>query len=436
MNPDVIVIGAGVSGLFAAKELTRRGYRVLVLEARDRVGGRTYTHRTSSGQAIDLGGQWVGTPQKRVMGLIPSLGLSLFPQWDTGRHIMNFDGQRMEYGGNISESKPDKNFTDFIQKLDRMAQNLEDHRDLDGIAAREWLDKECPDPRVRSTIDWLFKVCISIESRDLSAYYWLYFLKGSGGYARLSDIQNGAQEFRIQGGSMGICEALSVGLDIRFDSPVVRIDQSDRSCIVSTRDKEYSCQRVIVTVPPPLNRHIQYVPELPHAKRTLYQNIRMGRVIKVVLVYPEPWWRHKGYSGEIISNRSPIYLAYDACSADTSYAALVCFVCGDDVDHYDRTTLLQGFADYFGEPRMLEPSSVFEKDWTEERYSEGCYFGVTDKTILSQYGRAFQEPFGRILWAGTETAGEWMGYIEGAIESAERVVSQIVQRDKIQMSRL
>jgi monoamine oxidase len=437
MRYDVIIVGAGVSGCVSASLLKNKGKRILILEARDRVGGRTYTNP----EGIDLGGQWIGTCQPRVMRLLQQLDLEYFEQYDTGRHIMNFDGTLTEYGGNISESNRDTNdfqkrMTRFIETLDKMAKDYNGYKHLDSISARDWLEKNHIDSDIRSVVDWLFKVCTSIESRELSFYYWLYFLSQSGGYARLADIRGGAQEYRIRGGSMGICSRLIQrnGLDVVYNCVVQRIAQNRSGCIIETNGRTYYSDSVIITVPPKLNSSIEYNPPLPEEKTTLYNSIQMGRVIKIVVTYPEPWWRSKGYSGEIISNVEPIFLAYDACT--DKYNALVCFVCADNVQTYKRDNILEGFQRYFGDERMLSPTGYYEKNWCEDSFSGGCYFGITDIGVLSQYSEEFRKPYGHLYWAGTETAREWMGYIEGAIESSERVVEQITRSGVRTMSRL
>lgn len=418
---EVIIIGAGISGLMTANLLQNQGYSTLVLEARDRVGGRTFTK-----DGIDLGGQWIGSCQPRVMALVKTLGLDYFEQYDKGRHIMNFDGKVEEYEGNISGSSEGK----FIETLDRMARDLDGYKNLDSISAHDWMKQNCTDLELWKMIDWLFKVCICIESKNLSFYYWLYFLQQSGGYSKLADIKGGAQEFRIKGGSMQISEKLAKNINLQLDCKVLEILQDKNGCKVTTSKGVFISKKVVITVPPQLNTFINFSPRLSDNKTTLYKSIRMGQVIKVVITYPEPWWREKGYSGEIISNQEPIFLAYDA-SSPTGYYGLVCFVCGENMKGYSREKILEGFVKYFGDERLRNPLEYHEKDWTQDEYSQGCYFGVTYKEILSCYRDEFQKPFGNIYWAGTETANEWMGYMEGAIESAERVTRQIQSKSKI-----
>lgn len=398
---DIIIIGAGLSGLYSAVLLKEKGYRVKIIEARDRVGGRTYTQNK-----IDLGGQWISSQQKRIMKLVEKLDVSYFPQYDDGKHIMNF-GKVEIYDGNISTVHKD-----FIQYLNILSQNPQKIKET----AKEYMNKYCKDEKTRRMIEWLFKVCICVEADKLPFLFWLYFLRSCGGYEKIADIREGAQEFRIKGGSMTLSEKLSIGLDIRFNEEVKEIRQIGEKCIVNDT---YVCDKVIVSIPLQLQKNITYSPPLPILKQELLKTCQMGSVIKIVILYEQPFWREKGYSGEIISDCPPISLSYD-CSTD-EYYGLVTFVCGKDIPSYNKNDILKAFEKYFGDDRALHPIAYYDKNWNEDVYSGGCYF-TTFNTLLKE---ELQTPFKNVHWIGTETANEWMGYMEGALESAERVVKQI-----------
>ncbi len=421
VNTDVVIVGAGLSGLYSAYLLKNFNYDVKIIEAKDRIGGRTYTIN-ENGNSIDLGGQWISSKQTRVMNLVKSLGIEYFEQYDKGNHIMNFNNKVKLYQTDISNIES----SNIINKLNELSNHLEKLEKFDEITAREWLESNCADKETKEMIDWLFKVCICVDSSNVSFYYWLNFIKSCGGYEQIANKKNGAQEYRVKGGAVKISEKLAdkYNLEVKLNSPVIEINQLNGKCTVITLDTIYKCNQVIMTIPPQLNMKINYVPKLPDNKIKLYSNIKMGQVLKVVILYEKPWWREKGFSGEIISNNPPIFLSYD-CSYEDKYYGLVCFICSDDIKSYSKASILNGFADYFDDSRALNPISYYEKNWTEEPYSEGCYFGVTNKNILSHYKHEFTKGYGNIFWAGTETANEWMGYMEGALESAERVVKQV-----------
>lgn len=422
---DIIIIGAGLSGIYSASILNKLGYKVKILEARDRIGGRIYTIKDGN-NSIDLGGQWISSTQLRVMNIIRQLGLEYFDQYHTGKHIMNFNNQIKIYDTNISNIS-NVHMVEIIKKLNLMSTQLDNYKHLDRITAKDWLYSNCVDHETCSIIEWLFKVCICVESTDVSCFYWLNFINNCGQYENIANIKGGAQEYRIVGGSIGIVNKLieKYSIDIELNSPVLQIIQQNNNCQVFTENKTYNCKKVIVTIPPQLNDNIRYFPPLTTDKQHLYSSIKMGQVVKIIILYQKPWWRDLGFSGEIISNTGPIFLSYD-CSYDDKYYGLVCFVSSNsDINSYSKESILEGFSNYFGDTQALRPLTYYEQNWCQEKYSEGCYFGITNKGILSKYKSEFIKEHGNIYWAGTETGNEWMGYMEGALESGERVSQQI-----------
>ena len=127
---DVVVVGAGLSGLAAASKAVAAGRSALVLEARDRVGGRTLNHSLGGGKVVELGGEWVGPTQDRVHAVIRELGLSTYPTYVLGNHIYQFEGTRMEYteSGPTGTAPPDPlivgEIAATVARLDQMAQSV------------------------------------------------------------------------------------------------------------------------------------------------------------------------------------------------------------------------------------------------------------------------------------------------------------------------
>ena len=418
----IIIIGAGLSGLYTAYLLKQIGHDVIILEAKDRVGGRTLTIKHDE-KYIDLGGQWVGSPQKNIMQLLNEFNIPYYNQYDLGNNIANFNNQQFTYSGNITCFDPDNKLGKFVSQMEHLM--LDMNKALDDVLCSTWLDNCCDDKIVRGLIELAINACTCFECDNISLYYWLYFLKSCGNYDNLANIHGGAQEFRIKNGAMSISECLAQYVTPILNSPVTGIIQNNDGCQVYTLDdREYQGDLVVLTIPPQCNMNIKFTPELPLAKKYLYSNMRMGCVKKIVVIYKDPFWRENGFSGEIISNKPPIRLAYD-CSTD-DYFGLLCFVCADSAkSNITQDEICGAYAIYFNDQRALSPLLFIEKDWSMEPYSEGCYFAVATKGVLSKFSSVLQEPFNKIYWAGTETANNWMGYMEGAIESAHRVVGQI-----------
>ncbi|MCC2624369.1 MAG: flavin-containing amine oxidase [Burkholderiales bacterium] len=418
----VIVIGAGLSGLYTAYLLKQLGHDVLVLEAKDRVGGRTLTIKHNE-KYIDLGGQWVGSPQKNIMKLLHKFKITYYRQYDSGNNIANFNNQQYIYSGNITTFDPDNKLGQFVSQMENLTQNM--NKALDNVLCSSWLDDCCDDKIVRGLIELAINGCTCFECDEISLYYWLYFLKSCGNYDQLANIHGGGQEFRVKNGAMSISEHLAQHVKPILNSPVVSINQNSDGCQVCTQDNnEYTGDLVVLTIPPPCNMNIKFIPDLPFAKKHLYSNMHMGSVKKIIVIYKKPFWREQGFSGEIISDKPPIRLAYD-CSTD-DYYGLLCFVLAKSAKkNITQDEICTAYATYFNDQRAMSPVLFIEKDWGAEPYSGGCYFAVATKGVFSRFSSVLQEPFNKIYWAGTETADNWLGYMEGAIESAQRVVRQI-----------
>jgi monoamine oxidase len=285
---DIIVIGAGISGIYSACLLKSFGFNVKILEAKDRIGGRTLTIR-ENGKNIDLGGQWISSSQPRVMKLLKQLNVRYFDQYDEGTHIMNFTKLKTS-NSNISDSEPNQKTMNLINKINQISSDIENYKHLDKITAKEWLDQNCDDEETKQIVDWLFKVCICLESTELSAYYWFNMINSCGGYEKIANIKNGAQEYRIMGGSMTLSEMLinKYQIPVLLNSPVTKIIDNKTICHVYSSGTIHNCNQVIVTIPPHLNRNIDYQPKLPEEKVKLYSNIKMGQVIKIIVLYDSP----------------------------------------------------------------------------------------------------------------------------------------------------
>src|SRR5215831_7685527 len=105
-SADVLVVGAGLAGLVAARDLSAAGRSVLVLEARDRVGGRIVNEDIGDGKIVEMGGQWAGPTQDKILALAAELSITTFPTYDTGRKVLDFNGKRGTYSGTIPRISP------------------------------------------------------------------------------------------------------------------------------------------------------------------------------------------------------------------------------------------------------------------------------------------------------------------------------------------
>lgn len=439
----VVVVGAGLSGLSAARRLARAGVSVVVLEARDRVGGRTLSHTTSLGERVDLGAQWIGPTQDRMAKLVGELGLHTFPQFSDGKKVLSLGGTLTTYKTSIPSisliGAVDLGIT--IQRIESLVKEvpLEDPlsfakaHEWDSMTVESWKRKNVKTRGAKALIDTAVRAVFAAEPSELSLLFFLYYLRHGGGLMRLTEIVNGAQETRLSEGFQEVSKRLaaSLGDSVVLEAPVRRIEQTENGVRVVSDAGEVRCERVIVALPPALAGRIDYEPAMPASRDALTQKMPMGSVIKCIAFYDKPFWRQAGYSGEALSDVGAVKLVFDDSPEGGSHGALVGFFMGKDARHYSgkgaeerKKAALDSFTRFFG-PQAASPIEYVDQDWPAERYSRGCYAGLMGPGVLSAHAQALRTPVGRVHWAGTETARVWMGYMEGAVEAGERAADEV-----------
>ena len=447
---DVVIVGAGLAGLTAARELERSGAAVLVIEAQDRVGGRTMAGRVA-GTTVEMGGQWIGPGQRRISALAGDLGAETFPTHLPGRTVFCEGGRRSEYeeDGEIPFSDPAalRDVEEAFGALSELARGVpadapwraKNAAELDGQTLETWKLGHAQSSGARFYFDLAVESLYACEPRDISLLGVLADIASSGSFEGLFEIEASAEEYRFVSGAQEIPVRLAEGLEGRLilGSPVQRLVQGGGAVLVESDRVSVRAGAAIVTVPPALRGRIEYVPALGPRHDGLSQRMPMGAVIKCHAVYGTPFWREAGLNGRTESDTGPCRITCDNSFPAEDAGVLTGFILGSDAREWGRRekgdrerAVLECFARYFGE-KALDPLGYAETDWGAEVYSRGGYAGVPTPGMLLDHGPALQEPVGRIYWAGAETSPEWSGYMEGAVESGERAAREVLSGENL-----
>lgn len=433
---DMIVVGAGLAGLTAARTLVNAGRSVLVLEARPRIGGRTETQVLDGGVYLDLGAQWIGPAQEHVLALVRELGLRTEPTTTKGQHLWHARGITRRYTGTVPPLSP-LVLLDLVQaqlRFEQMAQAVP--------LAAPWRAPRAAEWDQRSFGAWVERVTFSAEARRVlrsyaelfsaadpaavSLLHALFFTQAGGGLSALSGTTGGAQQDRIVGGAQQLSLGLAarLGERIRTAAPVRRITQGGGAVQVETDGATYSAGGVVIAVPPQAVREIAFDPPLPVEHRRLLQRVGTIGVVKCLAVYDTPFWRADGLSGQVTSDTGPVSSIFDASPGEGSAGVLVGFL-SSGAHARSQEAFLQALARFFGS-RAAQPRVYVERDWGAEPWTWGAHTVCFPPGAWTTDGMAAHRPWGRIVWAGTETATRWFSYMDGAIASGKRAGQELL----------
>jgi monoamine oxidase len=442
----IIIIGAGISGLYLARELEKQNAEYILLESTERIGGRLHTITAENGHVIDLGGMWVGPGQTDILELIEELQLEQQRQYSKGMEILHVRGKRVQYlhGGipalslfalldyqlGIS-SRISRLVTNFPPN-DPMSVPL--YAELDKISVYEWACKNLWTWDACELFFSIVRILVCVEPSEVSMLGFLSGFKAAGGFEAAIATENGAQQDRLKVGGQGLCQKLADQLDskrIVHGQHVIRIEQNEDQVTVQTvSGAVYIGTHLVLAIPPTAYRKVKFDPPLPTDRLNIINRMFMGAVAKVYLLYDKPFWREDGFSGMVLSD------SFITSVSDTSYEttfSLTAFICGKYVSEcYGRNKteerkkrVLDQMNYFFKNEKIFSPKYYVEYNWVDD-ISEGAYSNIYGAGAGS-YGELsdLQKPIGRVHFAGTETASHWNGYMSGGISSAKRVLKEL-----------
>lgn len=440
---DAIIVGAGLSGLCAARALSAKGASAIVLEARDRVGGRTWSQPIGKG-IFDLGGQWLGAGQSRLAALARELNVQTYAQYSEGKKILEVDGSRSTYSGTIPKMAPfrlaELHLT--LSRAEKMAKNIrldnpmgsKNAEEYDARTIDDWMRGCVMSQSVRDVFRAAVRTIFGADPCDLSLLYFLYYVRSGGNLMNLIEIKNGAQEERFVGGVQRISIELANRLNpgVVFNAPARSISQSEEGVQVRTDQGEFKGKHVIVAIPPALAGRIHYEPGLPVLRDQLTARFPMGATVKSYALYEKAFWREEGLSGEAVCTQGPIATVFDATTHDGAQPALLCFIVGQPAREWSSRSMQERQRAVIGTltrlfgPKASNPIEYREQDWSTEIWTRGCPTSTMAPGALTACAPALRQACGRIHWAGTESAMVWTGYMEGAIEAGERAAGEVL----------
>jgi monoamine oxidase len=455
-SADFIVVGAGLAGLAAAREIVRAGKTVLVVEARDRVGGRVWNHELGGGDVSERGGTFVGPTQDHMLDLMAAYKVDKFDTYDTGDNVYVSGGSKMTYSdtGPTGTAPPDPAITadlaQIVTRMDDMATQVPvdapwqaaSAADWDGQTLETWVKANQVNPNFFKIVPAATRPIFGAEPRELSLLFTLFYIASSGNettpgtFERNFDTRDGGQMWRLAGGSQTLAFRIAdqdLKRRIYLNHPVRRIVQSGGGVQVVCDNLTLKGKRVIVAIPPTLAGRIDYQPLLPFQRDQLTQRLGQGALTKVAAQYDRPFWRDKGLNGTAVATDGLVSATFDDSPNRSNPPGVVFgFVGGDKCRQYaamsasDRQAeVLKEFASFFGD-EALKPTAYFDTTWATEQWSRGCPVGIHPPGLLLAYGDQLRAPQGRIHWAGTETSNYWNGYMDGAVRSGQRAAKEVL----------
>lgn len=440
-NADVIVVGAGISGLHATRRLIKEGANVLLLEARERVGGRMATS-TFNGEIYDVGAHWIPTHATQLRALLAELNIPLHQQYHAGASAFVIHQRTHTFRQSAPWLAPwvALDVHRIYRKLNKLVTTLQvtNHRfqtnlqRIDRLSFGAWLHQQCRYKATITIFETLCKIYFYAMPDEISLFYIVDQVNSHQGAQTLFNLRPTFNQERIPGGTQRIAEQLAKQMQeqVLTDTPVLALRQDNDSVIAYSRGNSFRARYAILAIPPAVAEQIYFEPTLPAVRDILHQRVLMGRAISATLCFDYPFWRENGKSGVFISNDGPATLVHDVSPTSGTEGALACLISGDNATHWGAQpkserlqALVTQLQPWFGD-EINAYRGLIERDWNTERWSRGATGFMPNGS--AQYIQSLALPIGRLHFAGGETATHWTNTLEGAIEAGERAAAEVV----------
>lgn len=442
---DCAIIGAGLAGLTAARDLVKRGLDVVVLEARDRVGGRIENGILDDGQYVELGGQWIGVGHDEVVELADHYGLEMIGLPFKGNLLVRLRGKAVAVPSQYEEETLTPfEVADLGQGLVRL-RRLSARLRTDEVWAkandawlrqdlRRWVQTNLRTAGAQQRFHEVYAAAFGPMRKGAELLEGLHQVGSGPDLESMIASSGGLNQHRLKGGMFKLTQAMAddLGDRVRLSAPITGIEHgADFATVALEGGETIRAKRVISTLPPRLAVGLEHQPPLPEWRVETAKKVAGGNVIKAYLVYERPFWRDQGLSGQSSTDEGAVRVTFDTTTGDDERGLLMGFFEGADADSLSRRsvtlrqrTFVDSVVKSFGEVAG-RPLAYVERDWASERYTGGCHGAHFAPGVWTTNGPILAESEGVLHWAGAEYASRFNGYMEGAIRSGLEVAARV-----------
>ncbi|MEO6696008.1 MAG: NAD(P)/FAD-dependent oxidoreductase [Ignavibacteria bacterium] len=420
-KPKVIILGAGLSGLAAAKLLTENGFDITILEARNRIGGRVFSHTVDEDPklVIELGAEWIGGSHDRLLSICKELDLKLNNNQFNDRLIYDhkfFKPDEWDYS------------SEWRVKFDKIIKDYESYTEVD----KKELDK----------MDWWrFLMNHDIAQKDLDIREYsdstdfgesIRFVSAYAALAEYAESNStNEMDYKVEGGNQKIAKAISekIGKEkILMGHKVTSVTHNDKIKILCDNGLVFECDKLVCTLPTYSMSKIKWEPVLPKDKIDAINALQYCRINKSATIFKERFWKDEAFS--IVTDTFSHYFYHASKNQKTSKGVLISYSVGDKADilssqnkNARKAIVAESLKDAFGDVRPFISDNV-NYYWGNDEFTKGAY-ALYGKDQWFTLMPVLREKFNNIFFAGEHTA-DWQGFMEGAIVSGEDAAAELL----------